>query len=1266
MDAPWRIELLGWLRAVHGDRVVSRFRRQKTGVLLAYLAYYPQRSHARDALTEMLWPERDPEAGRRDLRVALSSLRHQLEPPGVPPGAVLITDRACVQLNPAACTTDVAAFEAALQAASRAGGTECLQRLEEAVTLYRGELLPGYFEEWLMLERQRLAEAFSQALEQLIRLLEQGGDLRRALHWARRAVSADPVREEGHRELIRLLVASGQPEAALRQYQELERLLDQELGAAPEATTLALIRQIQTEQARRVSEPCPPASLPLPAPVLAPAPSERVAALASPEPLPSGTVTFLMTDIEGHTALWERAGNAFAVTLEAHHALLRQQFRQHGGYELKEMGDGFLVAFPHAGSALACAIASQRALAAHPWPQVSGTLWVRMALHTGDVRAQEGDYHGLVLNLASRMLLAGHGGQILLSEGTASLLRRDLEPGVRLVDLGVYRLRDVVEPERLFQVEYPEMARRVFPRLRAEARDPGHLPPSFTRFFGREAEITRLRELLLAEAESGDGLVPAHRGSVSGPGPGRLVTLTGPAGTGKTRLALVVAAQLQEAWRGAVWFVPLGDLAEARLIAEAIQQVLCLSRSPGVDPLVQVVTTLARQPSFLLLDGVEHLVPEGAPLVERLLARIPKLTLLVTSRRRLDLPGEREFPVPPLPTPQMRDTPEQLLECASVRLFVDRAQAVRPDFQVTPANAATVAALCERLEGIPLALELAAARAGVLTPAQMLARLEQRFKLLTRRRREGEERHWSLRAALDWSYQLLSPELQRFFAQLSIFRGGWALEAAEAVAEEPEALDYLEQLCECTLVVAEEGGEEMRYRLLETLREYAAEQVATEEWAALGRRHALFFLALAEEAEPQFATEALGECLKRLDRDHDNLRAALGWSLENGETEWALRFGRSLWRFWYLRCHIAEGRKRMADLLAVPAENGITRARVLHGAGMLAYAQGDYEAARSLYEASLQIFKELEDRQSAAATLTQLGAVTLYQRDYQAARALYEESLAISKWLGDRPSIATSLTHLGFIALRESDYGAAWRFYQASLAVRRELADKRGTVAALGNLGIVALRQGDYTVARALYEESLGIRRELDDRRAILTSLHNLAEVVRCQADWGAARALYEESLTIERELANKRNVAGSLQNLADVVSYQGDYEAACSLYEESLSIHRELGDDPGIVRGLARLAGAAAAQGRPERAARLFGAAEALREASGTVMEPGERAAYECAVATARAQLREDEFASAWVQGRAMPLDQALEYALAEVGRSSRASAPGRAGGVR
>jgi predicted ATPase/DNA-binding SARP family transcriptional activator/class 3 adenylate cyclase len=1265
MDAPWRIELLGWLRAVCGDQIVSRFRRQKTGALFAYLAYYLHRSHPRDALVEMLWPERDPEAGRRDLRVALSSLRRQLEPPGVPPGAVLITDRACVQLNPAACTTDVAAFEIALQAASRAGGTECLQRLEEAVTLYRGELLPGYFEEWLLLERQRLAEAVSQALAQLIRLSEQGGDLRRALHWARRAMSADPLREEGHRELIRLLAASGQTEAALRQYQELERLLDEDLGTAPEAATRVLIRQIQTEQARMISEPSPPASSHLPAPVLVPAPSASAASLPFPDPLPTGTVTFLLTDIEGHTALWERAGNGFTAILETHHALLRQQFRQHGGSEIKEMGDGFLVAFPRAGDALACAIASQRALAGYSWPQVSGVLWVRMALHTGDVHSLEGDYHSLVLNLASRMLLAGHGGQILLSEGTATLLRRDLEPGVRLVDLGVYRLRDVAEPERLFQVEYAGMARRVFPRLRAEAGNPGHLPLSFKRFFGREAEIARLRVLLLAEVESGDGRAPAPHGTVRASSPGRLVTLTGPAGTGKTRLALVVADQLQEAWHGAVWFVPLENLMEARLIGEAIQQVLCVSRSPGVDPLEQVITTLARQPSFLLLDGFEHMVQEGAPVVERLWTRIPELTLLVTSRRRLDLPGEREFSVLPLPTPQMRDTPEQLLECASVRLFVDRAQAVRPDFQVTPANTATVAALCERLEGIPLALELAAARAGVLTPAQMLARLEQRFKLLTRRRREGEERHWSLRAALDWSYHLLSPELQRFFAQLSIFRGGWALEAAEGVAEEPEALDYLEQLYECSLVLAEEGGEEMRYRLLETLREYAAEHVPTQEWAALGRRHAQFFLALAEEAESQFSTDALGECLMRLDREHDNLRAALGWSLENGETEWALRFGRALWRFWYLRCHIAEGRKRLADLLAVPAENRLTRARVLYGAGMLAYAQGDYEAARSLYEASLRIFKELEDRQSTATTLTQLGAVTLYQRDYQAARALYEESLAIFEWLGDQPSIAASLTHLGFIALRESDYGAAWRFYQASLAVRRELADKRGTVASLGNLGIVALRQGDYTMARALYEESLRIRRDLGDKRAVLTSLHNLAEVVRYQADWGTARALYEESLTIERELDNKRNLAGSLQNLADVVSCQGDFEAACSLYEESLSIHRELGDDPGIVRGLARLAGAAA-QGRPERAARLFGAAEALREARGTVIEPGERAAYECAVATARAQLREDEFAAAWVQGRVMPLDQALEYALAEVGRSSHPSASGRAGGVR
>jgi predicted ATPase len=438
------------------------------------------------------------------------------------------------------------------------------------------------------------------------------------------------------------------------------------------------------------------------------------------------------------------------------------------------------------------------------------------------------------------------------------------------VYLGIYRLQGGRALERLFQVEYPEMKQRRFGPLRVEAGYAHQLPVQFTRFFGREDELTRLEEILLEEKP-------------------HLLTLTGPGGSGKTRLALEAARQLIEPFGGAVWFVPLQDLTDPGLLPGAIAASLRLPRLPQVEPLEQVVEVLSRQPSLLVLDNFEHLLgsglmvndsmvygstinhqPSAISLVRTLLERVPSLTLLITSRQVLNLTGEREFYVSPLPTPGGEDTPEWLLRCPSVQLFVDRAQKVRPDFQVTPANAPAVSELCYRLEGIPLALELAAARVQVLTPVQMLAQLEHRFDFLVSRKRDEARRHQTLRAAMDWSYQLLSPELQRFFARLSVFRGGWTLEAAAAVAsdewqvtsdESPitshqspvisNALDTLAQLQECSLVQAEEAGAEMRFRMLETLREYAGEQLASEEQAALRERHADYFLHWVEEAEPK-------------------------------------------------------------------------------------------------------------------------------------------------------------------------------------------------------------------------------------------------------------------------------------------------------------------------------------------------------------------------------------------------------------------------------
>jgi len=1207
METRWHIELFGGLTARKENRFLTRFRTQKTGALLAYLAYHlPQRS-PREALIELLWPLEDPQKSSQSLRTALSALRRQLEPPGIPAGAVLLADRFTVGLNPKTVTTDVAEFQAALERAEQAKShTRRIRSLRAAVDVYRGELLAGFNEEWIPPEQRRWREQFFQALTRLIGALERFGNREEAMELARRGVSLDPLREEMHREVMRLLEEMGQPLLALRQYRELAQVLKQQMGLSPGRETLLLAREIER---RRVAGPQEAEVRPG-----VEIPSDLPAAPSGPS-LPEGTVTFLLTDIEGSTKLGEQAGAAYWSALEAHHRLLREVFGRFGGYEVKEMGDGFIVAFQRAGDALQGAIACQRALAGQAWPEAVGatgrsSLRVRMALYTGDVEVKEGEYRGLVLHRASRVLSAGHGGQVLCAEGTARLVQRDLASGVQLMELGVYRLRDVATPERLFQVEYPEMPEKEFPPLKAEAGYRSHLPLQFTRFFGRKEEIERLEEWLAVRGE-------------------RLVTLSGPGGSGKTRLALEVAKRLVQVFEGAVWFVPLADLSDPRLIGDAVVGALGIPRSPQMEPLEQVVALLSQQPSLLVLDNFEHLIyhrdtedteknkdylrasvvqPEGAQMVRMLLEKVPNLTCLITSRQRLDLDGEREFAVSPLPTPKGEEPVEAVAGYPSIQFFVDRAQGVAADFQVTAGNAASLTAICCKLEGVPLALELAAAKVKAVGLSQMLHQLERRLDFLVRRSRDrGAERHQSLRAAIDWSYRLLAPEVQWFFCQLSVFRGGWDLEAAERVCEEPSALEHLSELVGHSLVLTEETDLGMRYRMLEMIREYGREQLASKERVALGRRHARYYMDLAEEAEPQLRGPEQKAWLHRLEMEHDNLRAALAWSLDR-ETETGGRLACALCWFWNVRGYLMEGRRWLEQALSkgqgVQAE---LKAKALSGAGILAYRQGDYKSACVCYEESLALFRQIENK----------------------------------------AGIAMSLHNLGLVAHEQRNYALAQSLIQKSLTIYREINDRWGLARSLSNLGNVMLDQEHHDLACSLFEESLMIQRELGDSRGISMSLHGLGLMAWSQGNYGSAGSLLQESLAMKRELGDKGGIALSLYYLGNVNLDQGNYDLARLYYGESLTLFRQMEDKAAVVLLLEGFARLAAAQGHSVRAVRLIGAEDALSTGIGVSLLPKRQLQHDRCLAALRNALSESAFTAAFTAGQTLTWEEAVAYAL-------------------
>jgi predicted ATPase/class 3 adenylate cyclase len=831
-------------------------------------------------------------------------------------------------------------------------------------------------------------------------------------------------------------------------------------------------------------------------------PSGAAPGPGSPDPdLPGGMVTFLLTDVEGSTPLWQQHPVAMRAALVRHDALVESLTERHRGRVVRPRGEGdsrFCV-FARATDAVAAALAIQRALGSEVWPTPT-PVRVRMALDVGEADLRGGDYYGTAVNRCARLRELARGGQVLLSEVVHELVADLLPAGASLRDLGARRLRGLSRPNRVFALEAEGLAAG-FPPLASSEAPPNNLPAQASSFVGREREIADLERLVAAA---------------------RLVTLTGPGGTGKTRLALEMAARLLERFPDGAWFVDLAPLTDPRLVWAAAAAALGVREGPA-RPLDEVLLGhVASRRLLLMLDNCEHVIAESADLAQRLLAAGPEVRVLATSREALAVPGEAAWPVPGLSLPDAGQPagPEAIGHAEAVRLFVERGAAVRPGFALSEENAAAVARVCRRLDGLPLAIELAAARIKALTPEQIAARLDDRFRLLTGGSRTALPRQQTLRAAVDWSYDLLDVPERALLARLAVFAGGWTLEAAEAVCADAvlpadAVLDLLLRLVDKSLVVAEEHGAAARYRMLETIREYAAARLAeTGRDEAPRARHAAHYLALAEAAEPGLTGPSERSWLEQLECEHDNLRAAMQWAVASGEGELGLRMGGALWRFWAMRGHLAEGRRRLSALLAHPncdalsGSTGAARAKALHAAGTLAAQQGDNGAARSYLEASIAARRVVGARSDLANSLSNLGIVTRSEGDYATARALYAESLAIHRELGNKSGIAHTLANLGLLARFQGDGAAARPLLEESLAIRRELGDPWAIANALNNLAEVALDEGDHASARALLEQSLRINQELGDRRAIAFLLEDFGALAAAQGQAGRALRL--------------------------------------------------------------------------------------------------------------------------------------------------------------
>ena len=878
--------------------------------------------------------------------------------------------------------------------------------------------------------------------------------------------------------------------------------------------------------------------------------------------LPVGTVTFLFSDIEGSTRLLRAHGAAWGSLLERHRVLLTDSFATHGGIVVGTEGDSFFVAFASAPGAVAAALDAQRALAAEPWPDGSN-LRVRIGIHTGAGTLAGTTYVGLDVHRASRIGAVAHGGQTIISDATRALVAQALPDGAMLTDLGAHRLKDLEAAEQLWQVHATGLEDR-FPPIASVDVTPNNLPRPLTTFLGREREIDEVAELL---------------------GRNRLLTLTGPGGTGKTRLSIEVATRLLPRF-DAVGFVELGTITEPDLVAAVIAAALGLPDRGGLTHEQRILEHVRERRFLLVLDNFEQVL-QAAPTVGRLLAGSRTLSVLVSSRSVLRIAGEQEYAVPPLALPDPAHLPPfaQLSQFASVALFIERARAVKPDFVVTNENAPAVAEICIRLDGLPLAIELAAARIRVLTPQAMLGRLEHRLSLLSGGSRDLPARQQTLRGAIAWSHEMLDEPDRRLFACLAVFVGGADLASIEHVCAgsvEGDPLDAVDSLVEKSLLRQSEGvGGEPRFTMLETIREYAWEQADERgDLDDLRDRHLERYLAVAEGAADYVMGSDKRTWLDRLEENHDNLRAAFTWAIAAGWAELAMRLGSSLWRFWQMRGHLAEGLERLSVALAMPHshDHPEVRADALSAAAGLAYWTADEEGSRALYREEIESRRALGDRRGLA-------------------EALYSISFTWSVLsMSDPQQAANASAHVS-----------------EALEIFEDLDDESGVARCLWALANAQYAAADTATARGNSVRALEILDRLDDRFMV---------------GW----VTYTLGLT---ELKDELERGGDVPELR---------AAARKWLDRSLRVFAEAQDVSGYTLVLDALALHAFRDHDLERAARLSGAVERLERTSGTGLNLWNRVILEFEPDRLKER---PELGASWESGAALTIDEVVAYAL-------------------
>lgn len=912
--------------------------------------------------------------------------------------------------------------------------------------------------------------------------------------------------------------------------------------------------------------------------------------------LPSGTVTFLFTDIEGSTGLWEKFPEEMKTALAKHDSILKESVKSNNGQLIKTTGDGVHAVFSTAIDAIGASIIAQRAFQTSEFFKNSeASIKVRMGLHTGEAEVRDGDYYGGTLNRASRIMAVGYGGQILISETTLQISQEHLPEGVSVLDLGNHQLKGLIKSERIFQVSTPNLQQE-FPPLKSQSHPTNNLPAQLTSFIGRERELAETASRL-------EGV--------------RLLTLIGPGGTGKTRLSIQLGSQFLSIFEDGVWLVEFAPIADPSQILQTIASTFEIGEVPGLPLNTLVYDYLREKHLLIILDNCEHLVEASAKVADELLHVAPNIKIIASSREALGINGETVYRVPSLSLPDQDEvTKEAAVGCESVQLFVERASAANRKFQLTEENASSVAQICSRLDGIPLAIELAASRITIFSPEQIASRLDDRFKLLTGGSRTALPRQQTLRALIDWSYELLTEDERALLRKLSVFAGGWTFEAAETICSNVDVFEHLPKLINKSLVTVNNEGDEPRYFLLETIRQYARDKLLENgEGEGTRDRHLAYYLKMAETARPELLKRAHElEWLTRLETEYDNLRAAIEWGLSI-EPFTVMRMVQLLTFFMITKSHTGEGHhwgeealKQITGRKPLNTEENEYIGRLLATMSVFSFSMGDNRTTRIEADQAIDLLRSTDDKWNLALTLGFRASADFLTGNAEVAIKAMQEAIRLAEELGDNYVLGAVL----------------------SSASRVE-----------------AFAKGDYAKAYEVHEKACELLKEDGNRWMYAITLYGLGNIAIALKEFETARNKFNLAMQIMQELGSKRNVTMIKSDLAHILRYEGNYSQAMSSYRETLLEWQRIGHRAAVAHQLESVAFIYKVLERTERATQLLGAAETLREKIDIDMTAPERENYDKEVADIKANLDEKEFSSLWAEGRSMTMSEAIELAL-------------------